>query len=59
VAIINDSHVKLVPVTLGRDFGATVELVEGVKKGDRLVLNPPDSLVDGMEVRVNETPAGA
>ncbi len=59
VAIINDGHVKLVPVTLGRDFGAIVELVEGVKKGDRLVLNPPDSLVDGMEVRVNEIPAGA
>jgi len=54
VAVVDDHHVKLVPVTLGRDFGAAVELLEGVKLTDQLVINPPDSMVDGVEVRINE-----
>jgi membrane fusion protein (multidrug efflux system) len=57
VAVVNDNHVSLRPVTLGRDFGTDVELLEGVKLTDQLVINPPDSLVDGVEVRVNQSPA--
>jgi hypothetical protein len=30
----------------------TVEITEGVTAEDRVILNPPDSLVDGSEVRV-------
>jgi multidrug efflux pump subunit AcrA (membrane-fusion protein) len=46
------SHVALVPVTLGRDYGTEVEVVAGVDPGESVILNPPDSLKDGQEVRV-------
>jgi RND family efflux transporter MFP subunit len=39
--------VTLKAVTLGRNNGTTIEVTSGVQASDRLVLNPPDSLVDG------------
>lgn len=48
--VVNDS-VQLVPVTLGRDFGTTLEVLDGVKPGDALVVNPAESLSDGLKVR--------
>jgi membrane fusion protein (multidrug efflux system) len=56
VALVNaQDKVELRPVTLGRDFGATIEILSGVAVSDRIVLNPPDSLVGGMTVRVAKT----
>lgn len=45
-------HVHLQPVTLGRDFGSTVEITEGLNDNDRIVLSPPDSLYEGQQVNV-------
>jgi RND family efflux transporter, MFP subunit len=45
-------RVKLMPVKVGRNFGNTVEVVEGLKGGEQLVLNPPDSMADGDAVTV-------
>jgi RND family efflux transporter MFP subunit len=39
-------------VTLGHDFGSTVEVVSGLKADDSVITNPPDSLVTGEKVRV-------
>jgi hypothetical protein len=39
-------------VTLGHDFGDTIEIIAGVRSGDAVVANPPDSLTDGMLVSV-------
>ena len=52
--------VELRGVTLGRDFGPTIEILEGISPTDRVILNPSDSLVGGTTVRVAETaePAG-
>jgi RND family efflux transporter MFP subunit len=47
-----DGKVELRSITLGRDFGPTVEIVGGIQLTDRVVLNPPDSLVTGTSVRV-------
>ncbi len=44
------SHVLLRHVTLGRDFGNTVEILEGLGPEDRVVANPADSLNDGISV---------
>ena len=44
--------VELRAVTLGRDFGPTVEILGGVAPADHVILNPPDSLVAGVAVRV-------
>jgi RND family efflux transporter MFP subunit len=58
VATVDSSHhVHMVPVTPGRDYGATVEVLAGLKPGESIVGNPPDSLTDGEEVRV-VTPQG-
>ena len=45
------AHVSLRNVKLGRDFGARIEILSGVAMSDRVVMNPADSLVDGLEVR--------
>jgi RND family efflux transporter MFP subunit len=59
VATVDSSHhAHLVAVTPGRDFGATVEVLAGLKPGESIVSNPPDSLTDGEVVRV-VTPNGA
>jgi len=47
-----DSHVVMKPVTIARDYGASVEIATGVSPGDRVINNPPDSLVQGELVRV-------
>ncbi|HWI57810.1 MAG TPA: efflux RND transporter periplasmic adaptor subunit [Bacillota bacterium] len=51
--------VELRKVSIGRDFGPTVEIVEGVGQGDQVILNPADSLVSGVVVRVAEAPVKA
>ncbi len=48
----NQSHARLVSITVGRDYGTQVEVVSGIAPGQRVVDNPPDSLADGDAVRV-------
>jgi RND family efflux transporter MFP subunit len=47
-----DGTVQLRNVSLGRDFGPTVEILSGIGPTDRVVLNPADSLVSRTKVRV-------
>jgi len=53
----SDGKVELRRIALGRDFGPTIEVLEGISANDKVILNPPDSLVGGTTVRVAE-PAG-
>ncbi|HLH55097.1 MAG TPA: efflux RND transporter periplasmic adaptor subunit [Verrucomicrobiae bacterium] len=50
-----DGKVELRNVKIGRDFGPTVEVVQGIDKTDRVILNPADSLVSGAVVRVAQS----
>jgi RND family efflux transporter MFP subunit len=60
VAVIDGSgKVKLHAVTLGRNNGTTVEVTSGLQASDRLVLNPPDSLIDGDIVTTTQPSAKA
>jgi len=53
VATVEDgSRAKLVTIALGRDFGATVEVVSGLTDADRVIVSPPDSLVDGEQLQI-------
>jgi RND family efflux transporter MFP subunit len=53
VAVVDASgRVELRPVRLGRDFGQTVEVLDGLSATDRLVLNPADSLTNGDQVTI-------
>jgi len=53
VAIVDaGNRIELRKITLGRDFGDTVEILSGVSPTDAVVANPPDSLTGGMQVTV-------
>ncbi len=52
-----DHRVALRKVSLGRDFGSSVEVLSGLTERDRVIVNPPDSLVEGAEVRAVSSPA--
>jgi len=53
VGIVNSQNqVELRKVTLGHDFGDTIEIMAGVRSADAVVANPPDSLTNGMRVAV-------
>jgi RND family efflux transporter MFP subunit len=52
VATVRDGKVHLVPVTIGTDQGATVEIASGVQPSDDVILDPSDSIAEGQEVRV-------
>lgn len=50
-SLASSGLVTLHTVTLGRDFGPTVEVTTGVAAGEKIILNPPASLADGERVR--------
>ena len=50
-SLASSGLVTLHTVTLGRDFGPTVEVTTGVAPGEKIILNPPASLADGERVR--------
>jgi membrane fusion protein, multidrug efflux system len=53
VAVVGpDSRVQLRPITIGRDYGTTLEILGGVSVEDRIIINPADSLEDGQKVNV-------
>jgi RND family efflux transporter MFP subunit len=53
VAVVgSDNKVQLRPITIGRDYGTTLEVLDGVSVQDRIIINPADSLEDGQKVNV-------
>ena len=48
----SDGKVQLRPITIGRDYGTTLEIVGGVDVNDRIIVNPSDSIEDGQQVNV-------
>ncbi|MGC1182564.1 efflux RND transporter periplasmic adaptor subunit [Legionella sp.] len=47
-----DNKIILKDITINRDFGTTVEIATGIIPGDRIVINPSDSITNGEVVRV-------
>jgi RND family efflux transporter MFP subunit len=52
VGIVRNGKVELADVTPGHDFGSEIEVVAGLKADDKVVMNPPDSLVAGQQVNI-------
>ena len=52
VGVVRDGRAELIPVTVGRDYGGTVEIVSGLGAADAIILDPSDSLVSGTPIRV-------
>jgi RND family efflux transporter MFP subunit len=58
IAVVNGrNQIELRKVALGRDFGNTIEITNGIIESDRIVASPPDYLVNGMQVAI-QPPAG-
>jgi RND family efflux transporter MFP subunit len=52
VGVVRDGKAELVPITIGRDYGDRVEVLSGLQPHDQIIVNPSDSLVSGVAVRV-------
>ncbi len=59
VAAVQNDTVHMQKITIARDFGHEVEVSDGVKNGDRLILNPPVDLQDGGKVHIRAMPPEA
>jgi RND family efflux transporter MFP subunit len=50
VAVVEDGVVHVRKINVARDFGTQIEVRDGVKAGDQVVLNPTVDLADGSHV---------
>jgi RND family efflux transporter MFP subunit len=58
VGLVRDGKAELLPVKIGRDYGNSVEIVSGLQPTDAVIVDPSDSLVAGMPVRLRSKPSG-
>ena len=54
VFLIKGNRVVKTPITTGAKLGDMVEVLSGVKAGDRVVLKPLDKMRDGLSIKVAE-----
>lgn len=48
----NNNKAELKPIALGHDYGTEVEVISGLTGDESVIINPPDSIVSGEQVRV-------
>jgi RND family efflux transporter MFP subunit len=59
VAVVDkDGRVHLKRINIGRDFGATLEILGGVEASDQIIINPSDSLEEGQLVHIGKPSQG-
>jgi multidrug efflux pump subunit AcrA (membrane-fusion protein) len=49
-----DNKVEIRDIKLGRDFGTKLEILDGLKKDDEVIVNPSDSLTNGLQVKIKQ-----
>ena len=54
VGVVRHGQAELIPVTIGRDYGNTVEVVSGLQTTDPVIIDPADSLITGTPVQIKE-----
>ena len=52
VAVVRGGQAKLVPVTIGHDYGSSVEVLSGLTSEDTVILDPSDSIMEGSAVKI-------
>jgi RND family efflux transporter MFP subunit len=52
VGVVRDGKATVTNITPGRDLGTNIEVLAGLQAGDQVILNPPDSLVSGQQVKI-------
>ena len=58
IGLVRNGKAELVPVKISRDYGNSVEIVSGLQPTDAVIVDPSDSLVAGMPVRLRSKPNG-
>ncbi|WP_442307305.1 hypothetical protein [Terriglobus sp. YAF25] len=56
--VTSQNTILLKKVTVGRDFGDSVEVTSGISANDAVVSSPPDYLIDGMRADIQNAAAG-
>jgi RND family efflux transporter MFP subunit len=52
VTVTNDNHIHWQKISVGRDFGTQLEVLDGLKENTEVVMNPTDDLREGIKVQV-------
>jgi len=52
--LVHGDEAHMVPVVIGEDDGANVQIVSGLSAGDQIIQDPPDSLIEGEKVTVEK-----
>ena len=54
VTVTNDNRIHWQKISVGRDFGTRLEVLDGLAENTKIVINPSDDLVEGIQVQVKE-----
>ena len=52
VTVADGNRIHLQKISVGRDFGTQLEVLDGLAENTRVVINPNDDLVEGLQVQV-------
>jgi len=55
VTVANDNRIHWQKISVGRDFGTQLEVLDGLKENSKVVMNPTDDLREGIQVEVKST----
>jgi RND family efflux transporter MFP subunit len=59
VGLVRNNAAQLVPITIGTDYGNSVQVTSGLSASDEVIESPSDSLVSGTPVRITRGASGA
>ena len=52
IGIVKNGKAELTAIVPGHDFGQSIEIISGVRAEDKVIVNPPDSLISGQAVEI-------
>ncbi|MGA6982855.1 MAG: efflux RND transporter periplasmic adaptor subunit [Candidatus Sulfotelmatobacter sp.] len=58
VGVVRNGRAQLLPITIGVDYGGTVQVTSGLTPADQVIVSPSDSLISGTPVRITAPAAG-
>jgi RND family efflux transporter MFP subunit len=56
--VVRNGHAELIPITIGVDYGDSVQVISGLTLKDQVIVSPSDSLISGTPVRITVRTAG-
>ena len=59
VGVVRNNTAQLVPITIGIDYGETVQVTSGLSESDEVIEAPSDSLLSGTPVHIKRGASGA